>query len=116
MSATNDWRPLELLLDPGRCVGFMFMGRLSNGITQYKHGISRQYLFLDDHGRAYQRTANGCFRRIATVEALAGIEESLRAMGETLQTPYDSEYRRRRDRALSAAGFEVLRLQILPDA
>ena len=94
----------------------MFMGRLSNGINQYKHGISRVYLLLDDYGQAYERTANGCFRRITTAEALARIEESLRAMGETLQTPYDSEYIARRDRALNAAGFPVLRLQILPDA
>jgi len=39
MSARTEdyWRPLESLLGRDRCVGFMFMGRLSNGINQYKH-------------------------------------------------------------------------------
>jgi hypothetical protein len=115
MSTTDHWTPLELLLGPSRCVGFMFMGRMSNGISQYRHRISRRYLFLDDDGRTYGRVASGGFRRIATPEAIAAVEEPLREMGETLQTPYDSEYIAWKDRILSAAGFEVLRLQILPD-
>jgi hypothetical protein len=114
MSACTDdyWSPLESLLGRDRCVGFMFMGRLSNGINQYKHGISRRYLFLDDHGAAYERVHDGGFRRIATSEAIARIEESLREIGETLETPYDSEYIRRKDAAVRAAGFEVLRFKI----
>ena len=71
----NSWSPLESLLGRDRCVGFMFMGRLSNGINQYKHGISRQYLFLDDDGVAYERVHDGGFRRIAMSEAIARIEE-----------------------------------------
>ena len=114
MSAgTEDyWRPLESLLGRGRCVGFMFMGRLSNGINQYKHGISRQYLFLDDDGVAYERIHDSRFRRIAMNEAIVRIEESLREIGETLHTPYDSEYIRRKDAVLSATGFEVLRFKV----
>ena len=108
------WRPLESVLGRDRCAGFMFMGRLSNGINQYKHGISRRYLFLDDHGVAYERVHGDGFRRIATSEAIARIEESLREVGETLETPYDSEYIRRKDAALRAAGFEVLRFTIDP--
>ena len=108
------WRPLESLLGRDRCVGFMFMGRLSNGISQYKHGISRRYLFLDDHDVAYERVHEGGFRQIATSEAIARIEESLREVGETLEAPYDSEYIRRKDAALRAAGFEVLRFTIDP--
>ena len=116
MSAhTEDyWRPLETLLGCDRCVGFMFMGRLSNGIHQYKHGISRQYLFLDDHDMAYERVHNGGLRRIATSEAITRIEGSLREVGETLEAPYDSEYIRRKDAALRAAGFDVLRFTIDP--
>ena len=106
------WTPLESLLDRDRCVGFMFMGRLSNGINQYKHGISRRYLLLDDHGMAYERVHDGGFRRIATSEAIAQIEESLRGVRKTLEAPYDSEYIRRKDAALGAAGFEVLRFTI----
>lgn len=108
------WRPLESLLGRDRCVGFMFMGRLSNGINQYKHGISRQYLFLDDDDVAYERVHDGGFQRIATSEAIARVEESLREVGETLEAPYDSEYIRRRDAALRAAGFDVLRSTIDP--
>jgi hypothetical protein len=92
----------------------MFMGRLSNGINQYKHGISRRYLFLDDHDVAYERVHEGGFQRIPTSEAIARIEESLREVGETLETPYDSEYIRRKDAALRAAGFEVFRFTIDP--
>ena len=116
MSAHTEecWRPLESLLGRDRCVGFMFMGRLSNGINQYKHGISRQYLFLDDHDMAYERVHDGGFQRIATSEAIARIEESLREVGETLEAPYDSEYIRRKDAALRAAGFDVLRFTIDP--
>ena len=114
MSAGTEgyWRPLESLLGRGRCVGFMFMGRLSNGINQYKHGISRQYLFLDHDGVTYERVHDGGFRRIATSEAIARIEQPLRKIGETLETQYDSEYIRRKDAALRAAGFEVLRFTI----
>jgi hypothetical protein len=116
MSACTEdhWWPLESLLGRDRCVGFMFMGRLSNGINQYKHGISRRYLFLDDDGVAYERVHDGGFRRIATSEAIARIEQPLREIGETLEAPYDSEYIRRKDAALRAAGFEVLRLNIDP--
>ena len=114
MSACTEdyWRPLESLLGRDRCVVFMFMGRLSNGINQYKHGISRQYLFLDDDGVAYERVRDGRFRRIAMSEAIARIVEPLREIGETLHTPYDSEYIRRKDAVLRAAGFEVLRFEI----
>jgi len=110
----DHWKPLESLLGRDRCVGFMFMGRLSNGINQYKHGISRRYLILDDHGGAYERVHDGGFRRIATSEAIARIEEPLREIGERLETPYDSEYIRRKDAAVRAAGFEVLRFKIDP--
>ena len=92
----------------------MFMGRLSNGINQYKHGISRRYLFLDDDGVAYERVHDGGLRRIAPSEAIARIEEALREIGETLETPYDSEYTSRKDAALRAAGFAVLRFTIDP--
>jgi hypothetical protein len=116
MSASTEdyWWPLESLLGRDRCVGFMFMGRLSNGINQYKHGISRRYLFLDDDGVAYERVHDGGFRRIATSEAISRIEESLREVGETLESPYDSEYIRLKDAALRAARFEVLRFRIDP--
>jgi hypothetical protein len=64
-----NWKPLEAVRGPARCVGFMFMGRV-NGINQYKHGISRRYLLLDDGGRAYKAFGRNEFREIAIGEAL----------------------------------------------
>ena len=109
-----NWKPLERRLGPARCAGFMFMGRM-NGINQYKHGISRRYLFLDDEGRAYQASGRNEFKEVPFEEALALVEEPLREMGETLETPYDSVYLRRKDTALREAGIDVLRIWIVAE-
>jgi hypothetical protein len=69
----------------------MFMGRV-NGINQYKHGISRRYLFLDDEERAYEAAGRNGFREIPVEEAIARVEAPLQEMGETLETRYDSAY------------------------
>ncbi len=106
-----NWKPLESRLGSARCAGFMFMGR-ANGINQYKHGISRRYLFLDDEGHAYRTTAGGAFRRIPFREALRRVEAPLKEIGESLRTPYDSGYIQRKDAALRAAGIDVLRVRI----
>jgi len=108
------WKPLEAKLGAPRCAGFMFMGR-SNGINHYKHGLSRRYLFLDDEGRAYEAAGRNEFQEIPFDEALAQVEEPLKEMGETLETPYDSAYISRKDAALREAGFDVLRIQIVPE-
>ena len=68
----SNWKPLEERLGSARCAGFMFMGR-ANGINQYKHGISRQYLFLDDEGRAYEAPGRNEFREIPVEEAICRI-------------------------------------------
>ena len=115
-SKRDHWKPLEDLLGPQRCVGFMFMGRLSNGRNQYKHGISRQYLYLDDHGRVFVRGENDAFQEIRAREAIARIEAPLRELGETIETPYDEGFIRRKDAHLRMAGFEVLRVKIVPNA
>jgi hypothetical protein len=109
-----DWKPLEARLGAARCAGFMFMGCVK-GIRQYKHGISRRCLFLDDHGRAYEASGRNEFRRVPFEEALAWVEGPLKEMGETLETPYDSAYRRRKEAALREAGIAVLRIRILPE-
>ena len=97
-----------------RCAGFMFMSR-SNGINLYKHGISRRYLFLDDEKRAYECAGSDEFREIAFEEALGRVEEPLRALGATLETPYDAAYVRRKAAALKEAGIETLRILIEPE-
>ena len=109
-----NWKPLEARLGITRCAGFMFMGRV-HGINQYKHGISRRYLLLDDEGRAYEVGGRNEFREIPIAEALARVEEPLKDMGETLETPYDSAYIDRKDAALREVGIEVLRLRIILD-
>src|SRR5882724_3167839 len=109
-----NWKPLETKLGAVRCAGFMFMGCL-NGINQYKHGLSWRYLFLDDEGRAYEVAGRKEFREIPFDEALARIEEPLKELGETLETPYDDAYVNRKGTALRAAGIEVLRIRMLPE-
>lgn len=109
----SDWKPLEARLGSARCVGFMFMGRV-NGICLYKHGISRRYLLLDDDGRAYEAAGREQFREIPFEEALARVEAPVKDVGETLESPYDSAYIARKDAALRAAGFEVVRIQMVP--
>ena len=110
----SNWKPLEERLGSTRCAGFMFMGRV-RGINQYKHVISRQYLFLDDEGRAYEAAGRNGFREIPIEEAIARVEAPLQEMGETLETPYDSAYISRKDAALREAGFDVLRIRIVPE-
>ena len=109
-----NWKPLEAKLGALRCAGFMFMGR-SNGINQYKHGISRRYLFLDDEGRAYESAERNEFPEIAFEEALERVERPLKALGVTLETRYDAAYVRRKAAALREAGIETLRILIEPE-
>ena len=92
----------------------MFIGCL-NGIIQYKHGLSRRYLFLDDDGQAYEATGRNEFREIPFDEALARVEEPLKELGETLETSYNDAYVNRKEPALRAAGIEVLRIRIVPE-
>src|SRR5574341_1146223 len=108
------WKALEMKLGPARCAGFMLMGR-TNGINLYKQGLSRRYLNLSDDGRAFRHLGDGRFEEIPFEEALAWVEEPLKAMGETLETPYDEDYRRRRAAALRARGIVELRVQVLPE-
>lgn len=110
----SNWKPLEEKLKPDQCAGFMFMGRL-NGIHLYKHGLTRRYLNLGDDGRAYRYLDCGRFEEIPFEEALAWVREPLAEMGETLETPYDGDYRARRSAALHAAGYQELRLKIEPN-
>ena len=75
-----NWKPLEAKLGALRCAGFMFMGR-SNGINQYKHGLSRRYLFLDDEGRAYEAAGRNEFREIPFDEALGAGRGAIEGVG-----------------------------------
>ena len=46
---------------------------------------------------------------------MARVAAPLVEMGETLETPYDDAYIRRKDEALRAAGIEVVRFRIVPE-
>jgi AAA+ superfamily predicted ATPase len=85
-----------------------------SGIRQYKHGLTRRYLLLDDDGRAYEAAGRNEFREIPFEKALARVAAPLAEMGEPLETPYDDAYIRRKDEALRAAGIEVLRIRVVP--
>jgi len=84
-------------------------------VNQYKHGLSRRYLFLDDQGRAYEAAGRNEFREISFDEALARVEEPLKELGETLETSYDDAHVNRKEAALRAVGIEVLRIRIVPE-
>ena len=66
-----NWKPLEARLGAARCAGFMFMGYL-NGINQYKHGLSRRYLFLDDEGRPTKPRGGTSFERFLSTKLWHG--------------------------------------------
>src|SRR5688572_19840642 len=82
--------------------------------NQYKHGLSRRYLFLDDEGQAYEAAGRNEFREIPFDEALARVEEPLKELGETLETAYDDAYGSRKDasckrRELKCCGLKSCR-------
>ena len=110
----SKWHPLEKKLGAERCVGFMFMGK-RDGISFFKHGISRRYLLMNDSGRTYEERSHGLLAEIPFEEALARVEEPLIELGESLLTSYDDEYILRKEQVLRAAGFETFRIVIEPD-
>ena len=120
-----DWAPLEGALPLPHCTGFMWMGWAVRPdgppIARYKHGITRRYLNLDEHGAAYRYVPApnpawcGSYVRVtlerAVDDAFAGIEKMHCVdAGDPRGTPYDDAYRRARDEALSRAGFTVVEL------
>jgi hypothetical protein len=120
-----DWAPLERVLPLTHCAGFMWMGWAVRPdgppIAQYKHGITRRYLNLDEHGNAYRYVPApepswcGSHVRIplelAIEEAFEGIER-LHGVNpaDPRTTPYDDAFRRSRNETLRRAGFTVLEL------
>lgn len=88
------------------------------GINLYKHGITRRYLNLaldsNDGLCAYRYVGDGYVEMSleeAIAEAFAGIEKAPSVNPDDPRaTPYDDEYRVRKDRALAEAGYKVMRL------
>ena len=107
------WKPLEEKLGPNRCVGFMYMGRV-NGVRQYKHGITRTYLNLDDHGNCFVWIQTSGFVIADFVTELAKLEADLRGCDATLEAPYDDHYIARKEKVLQSLGIQTLRIKIEP--
>jgi len=91
----------------------MFMGRV-NGINLYKHGIARTCLNLDDEGNCYIATGPGCSRRTEFEPELGNLEESLKVLHATLETPYDDIFIARKREQLRQGGIFLLTIQVEP--
>ena len=109
-----NWKPLEAGLGRARCVGFMYMGRV-NGINLYKHGISRSYLNLDDDGNCYIAGKPGCYVAADFSRELAKLEECLRGLQATLETPYDESFIVQKREGLRQQGITLLTIQVEPN-
>lgn len=105
-----DWDPLHVVLPLEWCAGFMWMFRVTEGdavIEMYKHGITRRYLMLDQHNRAYLYTGE---RHVQIPVALAveQVFDNIEEMGWTRETAYDEEFVAEKHRQLRAAGWTVI--------
>jgi hypothetical protein len=107
-----NWKPLEEKLGAAKCVGFMFMGRI-DGINQYKHGITRTYVNLDDRGNCWVRDKGVYVPGNWDVE-LGKMEGCLSALGATLRTPYDDGFITRKHKELQQQGISVLTIAVEP--
>jgi hypothetical protein len=103
---------LEEKLGFARCVGFMFMGRI-DGINQYKHGITRTYVNLDDQGNCWVRE-NGVYVPGNWDVELGKLEDCLTELGATLRTPHDDGFITRKHKELQQQGISLLTLAVEP--
>ncbi len=106
------WKPLEQKLGSARCVGFMFMGRV-NGINQYKHGITRTYVNLDDGGNCWVRD-NGVYVPGNWDVELAKLEDCFASLGASLTTAYDEAFIASKQKELQQKGISLLTLTLDP--
>src|SRR5919109_3571599 len=106
-----NWKPLENRLGRKRCVGFMYMGCV-NDINLYKHGITRTYLNLDDDGNCYIASGSRCHGRADFEFELKKLDETLKGLHATLETPYDDVFIARKREELRQNGVSLLTLQI----
>lgn len=113
-----EWGPLELVLNKHELGQWMFMGKHPHptspgkSLYEYKNGITRRYLRLDDEGLAYgykgdATTETSKYPSIPLETAVESAYEPLGQMGETRHTPYNEDYIRRRNEALIKAGWGV---------
>jgi hypothetical protein len=70
---------------------------------------------MDDSGRAFETRGKDGFAEIPFAEALARVEQPLKDMGTSPETPYDDDYIARKATALGASGIEMVRIVIEHD-
>jgi len=76
----------------------MYVGR-ANGINLYQNGLTRTYLNLGDEGNSYIEAGSGCYRLVDFECELKKLEETLKGLHATLETPYDDVFiERKRER------------------
>jgi hypothetical protein len=91
----------------------MYMGRV-NGVHQYKHGITRTYLNLDDRGSCYVWNQPSGFVNADFETELAKLEADLRGCGAMIEAPHDDHYIARKEEVLQSLGIQTLRIKIEP--
>ncbi len=64
-----NWRPLEMVLTPGDCEDFMYMGRTGE-IELYKHRWTRRYLNISSDGVRFYRSVGDSYIEISRTEAI----------------------------------------------
>jgi hypothetical protein len=64
-----NWRPLEMVLAPGDCENFMYMGRTGE-IELYKHRWTRRYLNISSDGGRFYRLGGDAYIEISRSEAI----------------------------------------------
>lgn len=112
------WGPLELVLKPEWLGGFMFMGKHPHPtmpgrtLFEYKNGITRRYLRVDDEGQAYgfkgdAKTGAEKYPPIPLEQAIDRVFEGIEKQGETRESKYNDAYRQKRNDALIKAGIGV---------
>jgi hypothetical protein len=105
-----NWDPLHVVLPLEWCDGFMWMFRVEEGdavIEMYKHGITRRYLMLDQHNRAWRYTGDGHVQ-IPVALAVERVFEEIEEMGWTRETAYNEEFVAEKHRQLREAGWTVI--------
>lgn len=106
-----DWDPLHNVLPLMWCDGFMWMFRTPPKndavIEQYKHGITRNYLNLDQRNRASAYTGSE-YVQIPVAEAIDLVFGGLQEMGWDRETRYDEEFVAGRHRRFREAGYTVI--------
>lgn len=105
-----NWEPLEKVIPPEWCGGFMWMQRIQqDGLTieMYKHGITRRYLNLDSDGQTY-RYKGSEYVPMSLEDAIASVFGGLEEMGWSRETDYDDGFVAKKYAALREAGWTVI--------